>query len=64
MKGNVMARKAALHLQQNGYDVRAILSPTVPKGQERLRICLHAHNTKKEIRGLLKSLKVFADKHA
>jgi len=36
-------------LQQNGLAVKAILSPTVPEGAERLRICLHAFNTPEEI---------------
>jgi len=32
------------------------LSPTVPEGQERLRICLHSFNTQAEIDQLLQSL--------
>ncbi|WP_338874297.1 8-amino-7-oxononanoate synthase [Spirosoma sp. SC4-14] len=43
--GNEQARQVAQQLQQAGFDVRAILSPTVPAGQERLRICIHAFNT-------------------
>jgi 8-amino-7-oxononanoate synthase len=54
--GNETARHAAEGAQQAGYDVRAILSPTVPAGQERLRICVHAYNTEAEINGLLGSL--------
>jgi len=53
---NERARKAALHLQNKGLDVRAILSPTVPAGTERLRICLHAYNTIDEINLLTKSI--------
>ena len=33
----------------NKLDVRAILSPTVPLGRERLRVVLHSFNTKDEI---------------
>lgn len=33
--------------------VKAILPPTVPEGSERIRICLHAFNTKKEIEHLV-----------
>ena len=50
--GNTRARDMALKLQQGGFDVRAILSPTVTKGSERLRICLHNHNSDKEIADL------------
>ncbi len=47
--GNSNAKKLAEHLQKNGFDVRAILSPTVLAGMERLRICIHAFNTEAEI---------------
>ncbi|MFK7900172.1 MAG: aminotransferase class I/II-fold pyridoxal phosphate-dependent enzyme [Cyclobacteriaceae bacterium] len=47
--GNKEAKKAALHIQKKGFDVRPILSPTVKKGTERIRICLHAYNTEQEI---------------
>lgn len=43
--GNQLVKDTARLLQQNGYDVRAILSPTVPQGEERLRLCLHSYNT-------------------
>ncbi|MGI4752009.1 MAG: aminotransferase class I/II-fold pyridoxal phosphate-dependent enzyme [Janthinobacterium lividum] len=52
ISGNANAKSLAAHLQQNGFDVRAILSPTVPIGMERLRICIHAFNTEEEIIGL------------
>ncbi|WP_461093714.1 aminotransferase class I/II-fold pyridoxal phosphate-dependent enzyme [Spirosoma gilvum] len=51
--GNEQARKVASEAQQAGLDVRAILSPTVPVGQERLRLCLHAFNTTYEIDRLI-----------
>ncbi len=47
--GNSNAKKLAGHLQKNGFDVRAILSPTVPIKMERLRICIHSYNTEEEI---------------
>lgn len=40
-------------LAMKGFDVRPILSPTVPVGKERLRICLHSYNTALEIENLL-----------
>ena len=43
-------------LQEKGFEVKAILSPTVRQGQERLRICLHSYNSQDEISGLLESL--------
>lgn len=57
VSGNAAAREAAARLQQNGLDVRPILSPTVPEGHERLRICLHLFNTEEEIGTLAAGLK-------
>lgn len=54
--GNERAKAAAAVLQTAGFAVKAILYPTVPRGQERIRVCLHAHNTEKEIRDLLATL--------
>ncbi|WP_341840411.1 8-amino-7-oxononanoate synthase [Chitinophaga caseinilytica] len=50
--GNEQARGLAQHLQGKGMDVRAILHPTVPKGQERLRVVLHSFNTPEEVENL------------
>jgi len=50
--GNERVRQVAADLQQQGFDVRPILSPTVPEGFERLRICLHVYNTDDEIKQL------------
>lgn len=47
--GNQAVKSASATFKQNGFDVRPILSPTVPEGKERLRICLHAFNTEEEI---------------
>jgi 8-amino-7-oxononanoate synthase len=46
---NFMAKNLANYLIDDGFFVRAILSPTVPIGKERLRICLHSFNTFKQI---------------
>jgi 8-amino-7-oxononanoate synthase len=52
LKSNEKAKKIALLLQNTGFDVRPILSPTVPQGTERIRICLHAFNSDNEINAL------------
>ena len=49
-------KELALYLQQNGFDVRPVLSPTVPQGQERLRVIVHAYNTEEEIEGLVQAI--------
>ncbi len=54
--GNEKVKSIAKQLQEKGFDVKAILSPTVPEGQERLRFCLHAFNTKDEISEVLQLL--------
>ncbi len=54
--GNEKVKSIAKIIQENGFDVKAILSPTVPKGQERLRFCLHSYNSEKEIIGVLNLL--------
>ncbi|UFH55220.1 8-amino-7-oxononanoate synthase [Spirosoma sp. KNUC1025] len=53
IKGNDQARYVASVAQQAGLDARAILSPTVAAGQERLRLCIHAFNTNEEIDRLM-----------
>lgn len=54
--GNTRARETAAHLEAAGFDVRPILSPTVPEGQECLRFCVHGYNTPAEIREVLSIL--------
>jgi 8-amino-7-oxononanoate synthase len=46
---NTKVKNIALKCTHKGFDVRAILSPTIAVGKERLRICLHSFNTEKEI---------------
>ena len=57
--GNQNVKNIAKQIQGKGFDVKAIMSPTVPEGQERLRICLHSYNTKEEISGMLSLLSNF-----
>lgn len=54
--GNENAKALSNSLQQQGLDVRAILHPTVAKGEERLRIVLHAFNTSEEAERLTNTL--------
>jgi 8-amino-7-oxononanoate synthase len=54
--GNDKVKAIAGKLQQNGFDVKAILSPTVPENQERLRFCLHSFNSGEEITKVLETL--------
>lgn len=54
--GNEKIKKIANSLQANGFDVRPIVAPTVAKGGERLRICLHTYNSKEEISGLVEHI--------
>jgi 8-amino-7-oxononanoate synthase len=53
---NEAVKAKAAELIKEGFLVKAILSPTVPKGQERIRICLHSYNTRQEIQKLIKAL--------
>ncbi len=54
--GNSKVKKVSKALADDGFDVKAILAPTVPEGQERLRFCIHATNSKAEIGMLLAHL--------
>lgn len=57
--GNEKVKLIANQLQEKGFDVKAILSPTVPEGQERLRFCIHSFNSKEEITEVLRLLSTF-----
>ncbi len=57
VEGNEKVKLLSHSLEDKGFDVRPILSPTVPKGAERLRFCLHAFNTQAEILGALEVVK-------
>ena len=51
--GNEEVKRVASKLQEEGFDVRPILNPTVAKGKERLRICIHHFNMEEEIEELV-----------
>ncbi|MDC1188719.1 pyridoxal phosphate-dependent aminotransferase family protein [Flavobacteriales bacterium] len=56
--GNEKVKRVSLSLIGQGFDVRPVMSPTVKKGQERIRICLHTFNSNEEIIQLAKAIKV------
>ncbi|WP_010522957.1 aminotransferase class I/II-fold pyridoxal phosphate-dependent enzyme [Aquimarina agarivorans] len=47
--GNEKVKSVAVILKSYGFEVKPILSPTVPEGKERLRFCLHSYNNFAEI---------------
>jgi len=53
---NFKTKALATHLFDKGFFVRPILSPTVPVGKERIRICIHSFNTREQIDHLVDSL--------
>ena len=59
ISGNHNVKSIAQKLQNKGFDVKPILSPTVPKNEERLRFCLHSYNSKQEISEVLSLLATF-----
>lgn len=54
---NEKVKYIAQQLQEKGFMVKPILSPTVPSGKERLRFCVHAYNTTEDITQVLTLLK-------
>lgn len=56
IKGNKSVKQAAQSIIKKGFDIRPLLSPTVQRGHEVLRICLHAFNTESELTQLINIL--------
>lgn len=56
---NAKVKAIAKLFAKKGFDVKPILSPTVPLGKERLRFCLHSYNTPENIRQVLALLAKF-----
>jgi 8-amino-7-oxononanoate synthase len=56
LPGNDKVKNIATQLQAKGFEVKAILSPTVPEGQERLRFCLHSYTSEHEMISVLDEL--------
>ena len=55
--GNEKVKQVANHLAALNMDIRPILYPTVPEGEERLRITLHSFNTVEEVEALISGIK-------
>ncbi|WP_191858571.1 aminotransferase class I/II-fold pyridoxal phosphate-dependent enzyme [Hanstruepera ponticola] len=58
--GNETIKQIAHEIREKGFNIKPILSPTVPNGQERLRFCIHSYNSKQEISEVLKVFATFA----
>ena len=56
LPGNEKALKASKQLETLGYQTKAMLSPTVRSGTERLRISLHSFNSAAQIDELIRLL--------
>lgn len=56
VSGAKNVRSVSEKLREKGFNSKAIVSPTVPEGQERLRFCIHSYNSKEEIGLLIKLL--------
>ncbi len=57
--GNEKVKSVSRKLVEEGFEIKAILAPTVSEGQERLRFCLHSFNTEGEITWVLQLLKKY-----
>ncbi len=57
---NFKTKALANHLFNKGFFVRPILSPTVPVGKERIRICIHSFNSTGEIDSLVTEIANFS----
>ncbi|GAA5872060.1 hypothetical protein JCM3774_006597 [Rhodotorula dairenensis] len=53
-------RALSAFLRTRGYLVRPITYPTVPRGEERVRVCLHAGNSVDEVDGLAAAVSEWA----
>lgn len=56
IEGNEAVKRAAQDIVKQGFDVSPLMSPTVQRGHEMLRVCLHAFNTDEELTQLINHL--------
>lgn len=57
--GNKRAKSLEIYLRHHGFAVKAILSPTIAKGAERIRLSLHSFNTEDQLNSLAQCLNAF-----
>jgi 8-amino-7-oxononanoate synthase len=50
-------RSLARSCQDAGFVVRPIVPPTVPEGTQRVRVCLHAGNSKQDVEALVERIR-------
>jgi len=50
-------RGLAKWCQEAGFVVRPIVPPTVPEGTQRVRVCLHAGNFKRDVDALVERIR-------
>lgn len=62
IKGNNRIASIAQLLAKENFDVRALMSPTVQRNHEALRICLHAFNTESELKMLIERVQYYLDR--
>lgn len=55
------AHYLSFHLVRDGINGTPIVFPVVAKGEDRVRIFMHAHNTEEDVRHLVKSITDWAD---
>ena len=54
-------RPLSAYLRVKGMNARPITWPTVPKGKERIRVCLHAGNNREEVEALALAMVEWAE---
>ncbi|KAI0648680.1 PLP-dependent transferase [Trametes meyenii] len=54
-------RPLSAHLRVRGLNARPITWPTVPKGADRVRVCLHSSNTREEVDRLVSAMIEWAE---
>ena len=54
-------RPLSAFLYAHGMNARPITWPTVPKGKDRVRVCLHAGNTREEVERLVMAMVEWAE---
>jgi 8-amino-7-oxononanoate synthase len=59
--GPQRAADCAHYLVEQGFAVKAIRHPTVARGKERIRICLHSYNSPTELNALLAHVVTFLE---